>query len=168
VPPPFGPINLPRTVSTYLNLAGTRSRGVEASVDHTFTNQVSAYANYSFQDTPDKLEADEDEIETPTGEIAIPPRHRFNVGLNLNTRRFVGNASVNYADKAFHTDVLTADYDGWTDAYTLVNGTFGVKWAQGRVVTSLKGTNLLNEKIQQHTFGDVLRRSIFAEVKLHF
>ena len=30
---------------------------------------------------------------------------------------------------------------------------------------SLKGINLTNEKIQQHIFGDILKRSVVAELR---
>jgi iron complex outermembrane receptor protein len=169
VPPQFGgPIVLPRTVSNYLNLSGLRQRGVEVSIDHRFSDRVSAYANYSFQNDPKKLSVDPGQIPYPTSEIAIAPKNRFNAGVSFNDKRFIGNASVNYADKAFWTDVLTSEYDGYTDSYTMVNAAFGVKWADGKVTTSLKGTNLFNEKIMQHTFGDILKRSVFVEVKLAF
>ena len=59
-------------------------------------------------------------------------------------------------------------FHGFTDSYTMVNATFGVKWADGKFITSLKGTNLLNEQIQQHVFGDILKRAIFAEVRATF
>jgi outer membrane receptor protein involved in Fe transport len=170
VPQNFGgPIILPRTAGMYLNVAGTRNRGLEASLEYTLTNRVNTYANYSFQATPEKLTADTDRIETPTGEISIPPRNRFNAGLYLSTPRFLGNASVNGVGKAFHSSgVLGPSYNGWTDAYTMVNATFGVKWKAGKVITSLKGTNLTNAKIQQHTFGDIIGRAIFTEVRLRF
>ena len=66
------------------------------------------------------------------------------------------------------SDVLSSPFHGFTKAYTMVNATFGVKWAQGKVTTSLKGTNLTNQKIQQHIFGDLIKRSIFAEVRANF
>jgi outer membrane receptor protein involved in Fe transport len=168
VPAQFGgPIFLPRTVSTYLNLSGYRQRGFEASIDHSFSSRVSGFANYSFQDTPEKR-AKAGEITTPTSEIGIPPRNRYNVGLNFETARILGSALVNHADKAFWTDVLTSEYDAYTPAYTMLNASFGVKWANGKVVTSLKGTNLANQKVQQHTFGDIIKRSVFAEVRLRY
>jgi outer membrane receptor protein involved in Fe transport len=168
VPAQFGgPILLPRTVSTYLNLSGYRQRGFEASVDHSFNSRVSAFANYSFQDAPEKR-AKAGEITTPTGEIGVPPRNRYNLGLSFETARVLGSALVNHADKAFWTDVLTSEYDGYTPAYTMLNATVGVKWANGKVITSLKGTNLTNEKVQQHTFGDIIKRSVFAEVRLRY
>ena len=39
---------------------------------------------------------------------------------------------MNYSDKAFWSDVLTSPYHGFTDAYTMVNGSFGVKWQGGK------------------------------------
>jgi outer membrane receptor protein involved in Fe transport len=169
-PPLVGqpPVILPRTVSNYLNLSGLRQRGFEASIDHRFSDTVSGYVNYSYQDDPKKLSVDPGQIPYPTSEIAVAAKNRFNAGVSFNDKRFLGNASVNYSDKAFWTDVLTSEYDGPTDSYTMVNATFGVKWADGKVTTSLKGTNLLNEKIQQHTFGDILKRSIYAEVRFAF
>ena len=80
--------------------------------------------------------------------------------MGWNTARFLGSAGVNYSGKAFWSDVLSAPFHGFTDAYTMVNASFGVKWAQGRVTTSLKGTNLTNQEIQQHIFGDIIKRSI--------
>jgi hypothetical protein len=47
-----------------------------------------------------------------------------------------------------------------------VNGSFGVKWADGKYETILKGTNLFNQNIQQHVFGDILRMSVSAEVRI--
>jgi hypothetical protein len=47
----------------------------------------------------------------------------------------------------------------------MLNAALGVKLADGKVIVSLKGTNLTNEKIQQHVFGDILRRSIVAELR---
>ena len=75
---------------------------------------------------------------------------------------------MNYQDKALWTDVLTSTYHGYTDSFTMVNGNFGVKWNGGKVVTTLKGTNLLDKKIQQHVFGDILRRSMTFETRITF
>ena len=98
-------------------------------------------------------------------ELALPPTHRFNTGFNLDGPRFLGSASVNYSDKAFWSDVLTSPYHGFTDAYTMVNGSFGMKWAQGRVTTLVKATNIFNKDIQQHIFGDIIKRSVMFEVR---
>ena len=74
---------------------------------------------------------------------------------------------MNYSDKAFFSDVLTGPYYGFADAYTMVNGCIGAKWMQGRVTTVLKVTNLLNKDIQQHVFGDILKRSGIIELRFN-
>jgi outer membrane receptor protein involved in Fe transport len=156
---------LPKTAATYLNLGPIRNRGIEASIDHRFTPAWIANANYSFQDTPKTLSADSGEIPYPVQEVGLPSRHRFNAGVGYNGAMLFGNVDVNYASRALWTDVLNASYAGFTDSYTMLNATLGVKLAQGKVMVSLKGTNLANEKIQQHIFGDILKRSIVAELR---
>ena len=158
---------IPATV-TYLNLGPVRNQGVELSVDHSFSNAVSVSVNYSWQDDPEVQDADSDQIPYPVEEISLPPTNRFNASLNVNTSRFLGSLSVNYSDEAFWSDVLTAAFNGITDSYTLVNGSFGVKWSDGKVTTAVKVNNILNDDIQQHNFGDILKRSITGEVKFRF
>jgi hypothetical protein len=158
-------IYLPRTAFTYLNLGPLRQTGIELSVDHRFSSALTGFANYSWQDDPEILD---DSNPYPTIELALPPANRFNVGATYNGSRFLGAASVNYVDSAFWSDVLTSSYHGFTDEFTMVNASFGVKWNNGRIITSIKSTNLFNETIQQHVFGDILRRSVTAEVGLNF
>jgi hypothetical protein len=76
--------------------------------------------------------------------------------------------SVNYSDEVFWTDVLSREFHGATESYTLLNASFGVKWANGKVTTSIKGNNLLNEEIQQHIFGDIMKMSLVGEVRFQF
>jgi outer membrane receptor protein involved in Fe transport len=158
-------IFLPRTAFQYLNLGPLRNEGFEAALDHRLTNVLSAFANYSWQDRPEVLDSD---TPFPEEEIAIPPHHRINAGLSLAGKRYLGSLSVNYTSEAFWSDVLTPAYYGFTDAYTMVNATVGRRWKGGKVTTTLKGTNLLNEDIQQHIFGDILKRSVTAEVRFDF
>ena len=128
---------IPATV-TYLNLGPVRNKGVELSLDHSFTNEVSASLNYSWQDEPEVLDEKAGHIRYPSDEISLPPTHRINAGVNYHSDRFIGQASINYADGAFWSDVLTAPFFGFTDSYTLVNGSFGVKWRDGKVETILE------------------------------
>jgi outer membrane receptor protein involved in Fe transport len=158
-------IFFPRTAFTYLNLGPLRNQGVELSIDHRFSDSVTAFANYSWQDDPEVKDSDNP---FPTGELGLPPTNRFNAGLNFNDDRFLGSVAVNYTDGAFWSDVLSSPYHGFTDSYTMVNASFGVKWANGKITTSVKATNLFNEDIQQHVFGDILKRSIVGELRLKF
>jgi len=161
-------IYLPRTAFTYKNLGPTRNKGVELSLEHSFTNELSAFANYSYQAKPEVLDAKSGQEPYPPNELAFPPTNRINAGMNFSGKRFLANVSWNHSDKAFWSDVLTSSYHGYTDAFDLVNATIGAKWANGKVTTSLKSTNVLNQDIQQHVFGDILKRTVVAEVRLLF
>jgi iron complex outermembrane receptor protein len=158
-------IYLPRTAFTYLNLGPLRQKGLELSLDHEINSTVSAFVNYSWQGDPASTD---DANPYPPEEIALPPTNRFNVGVNVNGARYYGAASINYSGDAFWSDVLTAPYHGYTDAYTMVNGSFGVRWMGGRLTTGVKATNIFNRDIQQHIFGDILKRSVVTEVKVMY
>jgi len=160
-------IYLPATTLT-LNYGKVRNRGFEASIDQPLSRILMAFANYSYQAVPETRSPTTDPYRYPAGSLAVPPRDRFNAGLNMNSKRYLGSFSINYAGKAFWTDTRDATYYGFTDAYTLVNCSFGVRWSEGRVVTSIKAVNLLNDDIRQHIFGDILKRRVFGEIKLGF
>jgi iron complex outermembrane receptor protein len=150
---------------TYLNLGPYRQKGIELGVQETFTRNLSGFVNYSYQFDPEILSSPNP---FPAEKLSFPPTNRFNAGLNYDDRRFVGTLSVNYQDKAFWTDVLNDPFHGFTNSYTMVNGSFGVKWADGRVITSIKAQNIGNTDIQQHIFGDIIKRSVYGEVRFKF
>jgi len=164
----IGGFPLPKTVSTYLNLGPLRQDGLELSLDHRVNNEWTVSANYSYQKEPEVLQAKSDQIPYLTEELALPAKNRFNATVSWNHDRFLGTAQVNYQDKALWTDVLSSPYHGFTDSFTMINANFGVKWNNGKVVTTLKGTNLADKKIQQHVFGDILRRAVTFETRITF
>ena len=159
---------LPKTVSTYLNLGPIQQDGFEASIDHRVNSMWTLSANYSYQKKPKVLAAASGQIPYLTEELALPAKNRFNASISWNAARFVGTVQANYQDKALWTDVLTNTYHGYTESFTMVNANFGVKFNKGKVVTSLKGTNLLDTKIQQHVFGDIIRRAVMLEARFTF
>ena len=126
---------------------------------------MSAFANYSWQGDPEILD---DPNPFPLAELSLPPTNRFNLGGAYNGARLLGTLGVNYSDGGFWTDVLTPAYHGFTDSYTLVNGSFGVRWAGGKMTTTVKVNNILNQTVQQHVFGDLMRRSVTGEVRFDF
>lgn len=76
---------------------------------------------------------------------------------------------MSYSDSAFWQDVLDDRYHGTTAAYTLVNAGLGVKWGtRDRVVTSIKVTDLGNQEIHQHVFGDITKRQVVGELRGSF
>jgi outer membrane receptor protein involved in Fe transport len=156
-------IYLPHTGFTYLNLGPLRQKGLEASIDHRFSERLAMFANYSWQSRPEILS---DPNPYPASELAYPPTNTFNAGFRVDSGRCFGNFSVNYSDKAFWSDVLTSSYHGYTDQYAMVNGTIGARWLNGKLTTSVKTTNMLNQDIQQHIFGDILKRTVVLEARI--
>ncbi|MCI0446431.1 TonB-dependent receptor [bacterium] len=151
---------------TYLNLGPLRNQGIEISLDQVVTDHISVFVNYSYQKDPEIL--DDPDGTFPPGELGFPANNRFNAGFSYNDPRFLGNLNMNYSGEAFWNDVLDARFWGATDAYTMVNGSFGVHWLEGRLTTTIKVTNLFNEEIQQHIFGDILKRNITGELSINF
>jgi hypothetical protein len=146
---------------TYLNFGRSTQRGLELGVNTPVAGFANAFVNYSWQGTPDPKDFD-------IGELNIPARNRFNAGFNVSHGRFLGDLSVNYSGSAFWQDVLDDPYHGTTGAYTLVNGGFGVRWADDRLTTSVKVINLTNDDVQQHVFGDILKRQVVGELRVQF
>ena len=156
IPPPGLP-----SLFTYQNLGTVHDKGIELGVDAVVNRYLSVFTNYSYQADPDVEGFD-------PSEINFPANNKFNIGFNGNYERYFGNLSVNYTDSAYWQDVLDQRYAGTTDAFTLVNLGFGVKWSQDRLVTSLKINNLLNSEVQQHIFGDIIKRQVVGEVRYSF
>ena len=145
---------------SYLNLGETKNKGFELGLDGSVNRAVNVFANYSWQAEP--------EPDFALSEINLPPQHRFNAGFNFSQGRFLGNLSASYVDDAFWQDVLDARFSGPTEAYTQVNGAFGVRFGGEKVTASIKAINLLNEDIQSHVFGDFLKRQVIGELRFQF
>ena len=158
------PVLLPSRF-TYVNIGTVKDKGLELGVDAAVNRYVNVFANYSYQAMP---VAEDLPAGTSINDVNWPPRNRFNTGFDFSYGRFLGNMSVNFTDEAYWQDVLDARFAGTTDAYTLVNVGFGVRFADERVTTSVKVTNLANQEVMQHVFGDVLKRQVVGEVRVSF
>jgi len=145
---------------SYLNLGEVKNKGFELGVDGAVNRAVNVFANYSYQAEP--------EPDFDKSEINLPPTNRFNAGFNFSQGHYLGNFSVSYVDDAYFQDVLDARFAGPTEAYTQVNGAFGVKFMNDKLQTTIKVINLLNEDIQSHVFGDILKRQVIGEVRVIF
>jgi len=160
LPPQFVPPGLLPSRFTYLNLGTVKDKGVELGVDASVNRYVNVFTNYSYQWKPWRPRRS-----STTSTAGEEPRQR---GLQLQLLPFLGNLAMNYTDSAYWQDVLDVRFSGKTEAFTLLNGGFGVRWADGRVTTSIKGTNLANQEVMQHVFGDVLKRQVVGEVRFRF
>jgi outer membrane receptor protein involved in Fe transport len=176
----FGPgMGLPSGFS-YLNssklpgatTSGVKTQGLELGLDVAVSRHVNAFANYSWQSNP-WLKSRGD-IPDPRGNVQLtseynmPPNNRVNAGMNVSAGRYFGDLSLSYQGAAYWQDVLDARYAGATKAFTLVNGSVGVKLSGDQLTVTVKGTNLANQEVMQHIFGDVMKRSVSAEMRIRF
>ena len=142
---------------SYRNFGTVKQKGLELGVDGAVNRELGLFANYSYQPEP--------QADFPRSELNLPAAHRVNLGGSYNGRRYLGNLMISYSSSAFWQDVLDARYSGTTDAYTLVNGAFGIRLSD-RFLASLKVNNVLNDGIQQHVFGDIIKRQVMAELRV--
>jgi iron complex outermembrane receptor protein len=156
IPPPGLP-----SLFTYRNLGTVNDKGIELGVEGVINRYVNAIVNYSYQADPDVEGFD-------PSETNFPANNRFNAGLNFNYDRYLGSFMVSYTGDTYWQDVLDQRFAGSTEDFTLVNLGFGVKWLQDRLVTTLKINNLLNSEVQQHIFGDIIKRQVVGEVRYAF
>jgi outer membrane receptor for ferrienterochelin and colicin len=148
------------SVWKYQNLGKVRNQGLELDVNARINRYVSGYANYSWQARPEPKDFD-------ISLINIPPEHRFNAGADFNYKRYLANVSVSYVDSAYWNDMSL--YHGPTKAYTQINAGGGVRWGEnGRYTAMVKISNLANTPIQNHFFGDILKRQITGEFRARF
>jgi outer membrane receptor for ferrienterochelin and colicin len=159
----FGPgIGLPSlaVVDNRSESSKTRNKGIELSIEALLSRAIDVFSNYSWQAKP-----------VTTGfninEINQLPAHRFNAGMNFNHKRYLGNVSVGYVGRAYWQDVVL--YGGWTDAYTVINLSAGVRLdAMGKYTAMIKISNLANALVQNHIYGDILKRQITGEFRMRF
>ena len=156
---------LPRTAFSYENGVSRRQSGVEVSLDHRIKPTLSTFATFSWQATPVDSGRTTRRLPVSGGP---PSMSRFNGGVNLSGARLLASASVNYVSRAFWNDVFLSSFAGYTAAHTSINGSFGVRWQDGKVTTLVKGTNLGNGNVQDHVFGDIIKRAVTAEVRFAY
>ncbi len=145
---------------SYRNLGTVKNKGFELGIDGAVNQALNLFANYSYQAEPDP--------DFALSEVNLPPQNRFNAGLSFSEGRFLGNVSLSYVDAAYWQDVLDSRFSGPTEAYTQINGAFGVKFAREKITATIKGINLTNQDIQSHVFGDILKRQVLGELRFAF
>lgn len=152
-------LELPSTLS-WVNRESIRDSGFEVGLNGR-RGGVGGYVNYSWQAEPEAKGFD--------GEaVSIPAAHRLNAGFDATSGPWTFGASLNYSDRSYWTDVLNERFHGWTEAFTMVNASLRVRLFDGRVQPSVQVLNLLNQEIQNHIFGDVLRRQVMGQIRYRF
>ena len=158
---PTVPTNTFPSVFSYRNIGEIINQGAEFSFDYRPNRDWRINANYTYQEDPDPTGIDEDAINKP-------PRHRFNFGISYDAGNWYINTNMNYQDEAFWTDVLDSRFHGPTDSFTQVNLGLGFRFNNDRMTLSITGSNIFDEEVQQHVFGDIIGRKVTAELRFQF
>lgn len=160
--PVFSPVlSTVPSLFTYRNIGEKVNQGVEVSLEVRPNANWRISANYTWQDRT--------EVEgVPEDEVNQPPENTLNLGVFYDTARWYLNGNVNFVDEAFWTDVLDDRFHGPTDSFTQVNLGLGYRFMDDRAVFSVIGSNIFDEDVQQHVFGDIISRKITAELRFNF
>ncbi len=152
---------LPKTFS-FLNVGRVVDQGLELSWDTHWNDAILTTASYTYEHDP-KVSASGS---TPL-QVNRPPRHQGSVLANVRQPRWFASAGVTYTDKAFWADVLDSRFWGTTDAYLIVNAAYGLLLTANTELV-VNATDLLDNKIKEHVFGDIIRRKTTLELRYRF
>ena len=162
----------------YANGASTRNRGFELGGGWRGGSGLSTSLTYSYQDVPTSdgvamdqridvvraeteagVDLDGDGLVADTSAfVNIPARHRISGTLEFVRPRFSVAATTDYVAQTFWQDVLTPDFWGYVPSYTLVGLRGSYLWPKKHLKLGAQVTNLLDEPIQQHIYGDIIGR----------
>jgi outer membrane receptor protein involved in Fe transport len=157
----------------YQNAGTVRNDGLELGLSWAGKHGQSAALNYSWQSDPlssgirmsDRIATAVEQHAagmTPdtTDFVNIPARHRVSLSGQVDRPRWFAAGSWDYIAKTFWQDVLTPDFWGYVASYNLVGVRGGWRWPRQGLTASVQITNLLNDPIQQHVYGDVIERRL--------
>ena len=140
---PAGGVQLPQPRQ------GASRRASSSASTAPFTKEWSGFANYSYQPDPKA-------IGFPQSEINLPPNNRFNVGVNYGGIALPGQPGRQLPGRGVLAGRARQPLRGHDRRLHAGQRHVRRKWGSKRnIVTLLKATNLLNDEIQQHIFGDV-------------
>jgi len=156
--------NLPKEY-TYKNLGTETNKGLEIGIESGVGEDMTFYANYSYQAQPEPAFPGLTDAQA-LAEVNLPAKHRFNYGITSSIWRIFYSMNASFVGKAFWQDVLDARYSGETSRYAVTNLVIGTV-LKGKTTIQVRVNNISNAKVQQHIFGDVMKRQIVAELKIN-
>lgn len=155
------PTNTFPALFSYRNVGSITNTGVEFSVDARPKRNWRYNFNLTWQDEPEV-----DGI--LLSEVNMPPATRLNFGVSYDSGKFYANGNLNYQDEAFWTDVLDSRFHGPTEEFGQINLGFGWRFNDEKIILGIIGSNITDEDVQQHVFGDIISRKISAELRFVF
>ncbi len=147
---------------SYRNIGEQTDQGFELSLNQRIGTDWSWFLNASWQDKPEfkGLAAGDENSQN------LPPEWRGNFGLSYDVGTWFWSTNVNYQDEAFWADVLNVR--GNTNSFTQVNAAIGVRLLDERLTLQVIGSNIFDEDVRQHIFGDIISRKVTGQVGFRF
>jgi outer membrane receptor protein involved in Fe transport len=155
----------------YQNSGTVQNDGLEMGLSWAGKLGLGVALNYSWQSDPlssgirmsDRIETARQEhasgVTPDTADfVNIPARHRVSLSAQMDRPRWFASGSWDYVSGTFWQDVLTPDFWGFVSGYSLVGVRGGWRWPRQGLELTAQVTNLLNQPIQQHIYGDILER----------
>ena len=151
---------------TNVNVGKVVNQGLEASLSLRGPHATALHMDYSWQRNPDVSGIEKTLL--PGGSLVfpvnVPPRHRANATLSWDQPRYFANAGATYQDVAFWTDANDPTFWGPTASFVAVNVGAGLRLFSRSVTLSVNGNNIFDERVQQHLFGDIIGRKVWAQL----
>jgi outer membrane receptor protein involved in Fe transport len=158
--PPFA---LPKLL-TFRNVGTIRNRGFESSLNSGWGTSFWTVLAYTWQDRP-RL-GDTNPLFPVT--LNLPSRHQASATVGGTHGRWKGSAGITYTSRAFWADVFDPRFWGYTGSYLLANASIEHAFPVWRLEGVLRATDLFDRKVQQHAFGDIIRRRATLEIRKRF
>jgi len=164
IPPPNGFAGIPSSVGN-VNVGNLKAWGTELSLAVHYPKNWSFFLNYSWQDfEPEGIPKVPMSDGTLVYPLNIAPENRFNGAIVWDMRKVFANAAVTYQDEAFWTDFSDRSFWGPTDAFHAINLAAGTRFYDGNMVLTINANNITDERVQQHVFGNIIGRKIWAQL----
>jgi outer membrane receptor protein involved in Fe transport len=159
---PGDPASVPflPSIFSFRNLGHLRDSGVELAADVDVA-PFTVRASYTFQGVP-SFDDDLADVDLP---INRPSRHQDGVTVTYRHGVLTAEGNLRYVTRAFWADVFTQPFWGYTPAYHSIDGRVSCRLPGRMWEVWARTTNLSNEPIKTHVYGDTIGRSVTAGLR---
>jgi len=143
-----------------------KQQGLELGFDSAFGPSMTYYLNYSYMAQPEPTFPGLTATQA-LAEINLPAKHRFNYGVSTSIWKIFYTVDASFIGETFWQDVLDSRYSGKIPKQVVSNLIIGTKFNHDRATLQARVNNMGGAPVQQHIFGDVMKRSFMIELKIN-
>ncbi|UCD58022.1 MAG: TonB-dependent receptor [Candidatus Hydrogenedentota bacterium] len=168
--PPLSP--LPPIVFDYENEGRADAYGGEASLEYHFSDRISCYINYSYQELKARSDGVQFQLNEDGELIDSSPRHKINAGLYAEAENGLnGSVDLNFVDEVeigFFDPDTTIPTEVKLDDYTRVDVRIGYRFPRRDIEASLIVQNALDDSHREFPTGEKFQRQVLFQVRARF